>query len=201
MHEGGSAAPRTPGKDGPDMETSAHHRSTRNTAALASPGVMAVYLELQSLYPHKLNYFTKTQLNYEKYDYFPSPLPDAYVRLQTKGDEKQFFLDIFEDTQPFFVLIRRIKKHLEYAESGDWAATDTGPPTILMVCETKSTHKRLRKRIAKELRESHENSTFATTTLQALLARSENKGKVWLRIDEDGDDAEELRRPRSLRTV
>jgi hypothetical protein len=70
-----------------------------------------------------------------------------------------------------------------------------------MVCETKSTHKRLRKRIAKELRESHENSTFATTTLQALLARSENKGKVWLRIDEDGDDAEELRRPRSLRTV
>src|SRR5258708_32533238 len=76
MHEGGSAAPRTPGKDGPDMETSAHHRSTRNTAALASPGVMAVYLELQSLYPHKLNYFTKNQLNYQKKGYFPSPLPD-----------------------------------------------------------------------------------------------------------------------------
>ena len=39
MRERGSVAPRPPGQDGPDMETSAHHRSTRNTAALALPGL------------------------------------------------------------------------------------------------------------------------------------------------------------------
>jgi hypothetical protein len=36
MHEDGSVAPRPFGKGGSGMETSAHHRSTRHTAAVAS---------------------------------------------------------------------------------------------------------------------------------------------------------------------
>lgn len=39
MYEGGSVAPRSAGTDGPDMETSARHRSTRNTSALAPSGL------------------------------------------------------------------------------------------------------------------------------------------------------------------
>lgn len=39
MHEGGSVAPRPPGKDGRYMETSALHRATRNPSALASSGL------------------------------------------------------------------------------------------------------------------------------------------------------------------
>jgi DNA-binding PadR family transcriptional regulator len=85
--------------------------------------VLAIYLMLKALYPakDKLNYFTKAQLSYEKYDFMPSPLQDACIRIKTSTGDRYFFLDIFEDNQPFFVLIRRIKKYLDYAGSGEWA--------------------------------------------------------------------------------
>src|SRR6266545_4953701 len=81
-----------------------------------SKNVLDIYLALKTLYPKqgKLGYFTKSQLNYEKYDFFPTPLQDAYIHLKASTSDRHFFLDIFEDSQPFFVLIRRIKKYLDY---------------------------------------------------------------------------------------
>jgi hypothetical protein len=154
--------------------------------------VLNVYLTLKVLYPakDKCNYFTKTQLSYEKYDFFPSPLQDAYIRVKTSKGEKHFFLDIFEDTQPFFVLVRRIKKYLEYVGSGEWAAYSDSLPTILLVIQNKSVHKRLRKRVAYELRESYEEVAFATARLEYVL-NTDYKGKVWFPIDEEGDDPDE----------
>lgn len=162
--------------------------------------VLSVYLELKALYPAqgKLGYFTKSQLNYEKYDFFPSPLQDAYIHLKANKEDKHFFLDIFEDTQPFFVLIRRIKKYLDYAGSGDWDAySDDALPTVLMVVQNKSIHKRLRKRIAYELRASYEELKVATTRLEYLLT-PDYKGRVWFAIDEDGDDPDDPVKPVAL---
>lgn len=156
--------------------------------------VLGVYLALKTLYPSKdkPNYFTKAQLSYEKYDFMPSPLQDACIRIKTSEGNRYFFLDIFEDSQPFFVLIRRIKKYLEYAGSGEWARYDEdgGLPTVLLVVQNKSVHKRLRKRLAKELRESYEEIRFATGRLEYII-NPENKGIAWLAIDEDGDDPDE----------
>ena len=167
--------------------------------------VLSVYLALKALYPAKgkLGYFTKSQLSYEKYDFFPSPLQDAYVHLKTSKSDQHFFLDIFEDSQPFFVLIRRIKKYLDYAGSGEWARYDTDGelPTVLLVVDNKSVHKRLRKRIAKELRDSYEEIAFATTKLEHILNSTENKGKVWFPIDEDGDDPDEPVKPVALSSL
>jgi len=166
--------------------------------------VLSVYLALKALYPAKgkLGYFTKSQLSYDKYDFFPNPLQDAYVHIKTSQDDKHFFLDIFEDIQPFFVLIRRIKKYLDYAGGGDWATySDGGLPTILLVVQNKSVHKRLRKRIAKELRDSYEEITFVTTKLEHILNNTENKGRVWFPIDEDGDDPDEPTEPLSLTKI
>lgn len=161
-----------------------------------SKNVLNVYSTLKSLYPTqgKLGYFTKSQLSYEKYEYFPNPLQDACIHLKTSNNDRYFFLDIFEDSQPFFVMIRRIKKYLDYAGSGDWEADrHSSLPTILLVVQNKSVHKRLRKRIAYELRESYEELTFATTRLEYIL-EPKYKGQVWFPIDEDGDDAEEPRK-------
>lgn len=163
--------------------------------------VLAIYLTLKVLYPSKgkLNYFTKAQLSYEKYDFMPSPLQDACIRIKTSEGDRYFFLNIFEDSQPFFVLIRRIKKYLEYAGSGEWARYDEdgGLPTILLVVQNKSVHKRLRKRLAKELRESYEDVRFATGRLEYILDL-ENKGKVWLAVNEVGDDPDEPIQPAVL---
>lgn len=152
--------------------------------------LLGVFLVFDTLYGDRLDFFTKSDLSYEQYEYYPQPLPDAHVRLKTSSGTKEFFLDIFEDSQPFFVLIRRIKKYLEYSSSGEWSGDEL--PTILIVVENKSVHKRLRKRIAKELRESYDEVTFTTARLDYLL-NPDNKGKVWLPIDEDGDDLEEPR--------
>lgn len=152
--------------------------------------LLSVYLSLDSLYGNKLDFFTKSDLKYEQFEFYPQPLPDAHFRISTKNSDESVFLDIFEDSQPFFVLIRRIKKYLEYAGSGEWP--EEGMPTILIVVENKSVHKRLRKRITKELRDSYEEVAFATTQLDYLLD-AEYKGKVWLPIDENGDDVEEPR--------
>jgi hypothetical protein len=152
--------------------------------------LLSIYLVLDSLHGDKLNFFTKSDLKYEQFEFYPQPLPDAHARISSKDGDKEFFLDIYEDTQPFFVLIRRIKKYLKYADSGDWP--EETMPTILMVVENKSVHKRLRKRIAKELRDSYDEVTFATTKLEYILD-PEHKGSVWFPIDEDGDDPEEPR--------
>jgi hypothetical protein len=165
--------------------------------------VLSVYLTLKALYPAKgrLGYFTKSQLAHEKYDFFPSPIQDAYVHIKTSKDDKHFFLDIFEDTQPFFVLIRRIKKYVDYAGGGDWATYSDGDlPTILLVVQNKSVHKRLRKRIAYELRESYEELTFATARLEHIL-NPDHKGKVWFPVDEEGDDPDEPITPKSLSSI
>jgi hypothetical protein len=163
--------------------------------------VLNVYLALKALYPAqgKLDYFTKSQLSYEKYDFFPAPLQDAYIRIKTSKGEREFFLDVFEDSQPFFVLIRRIKKYLDYAGSGEWARYDEDNelPTVLLVVQNKSVHKRLRKRLAKELRESYEELTFATTRLEHIL-NPDYKGQVWFPVDEDGDDPDEPLEPVTL---
>jgi hypothetical protein len=158
--------------------------------------VLGVYLALKDTYPNKFYYLTKSRLSYEKYDFFPSPLQDACMCVKTSKGDRYFFLDIFEDSQPFFVLIRRIKKYLEYAGSGEWARYDEegGLPTILLVVQNKSVHKRLRKRLAKELRETYEEVCFATGRLEYIL-NPENKGKDWLAIDEQGDDPDEPMKP------
>ena len=59
-----------------------------------------------------------------------------------------------------------------------------------MTVQNKSIHKRLRKRLVKELRESYEELTFATTRLEHILNR-DYKGQVWFPIDEDGDEPDE----------
>lgn len=155
-----------------------------------SLNILSVHLRLRELYGDKLNYFTKSQLGYHKYDFFPSPLPDAHIKLKTSKGNKRFFLDVFEDNQPFFVLIRRIKKYFDYAGSGEWGDRGGGLPIILLVVENKSVHKRLRKRLAYELRESYEEVSFATTRLEHIL-NPDYKGQVWFAIDEDGDDPDE----------
>jgi len=67
----------------------------------------------------------------------------------------------------------------------------------LLVVENKSVYKRLRKRIAYELRESYEELQFATTKLEHIL-EPKRKGKVWFPIDEDGGDPEEPRKAAGL---
>ena len=157
--------------------------------------ILDTYLALSAIHGSKLDFFTKSDLNYEQFDYYPQPLPDAHIRIKTNKGDRNFFLSIFEDKDPFFIMVRRIKRYLKYAEDGDWEETT---PTILMVVSSKAMHKRLRKRIAYELKESYEDDMrFSTTRLEYATAKDDN-GKIWFPIDEDGDDPDEPIQPVTL---
>ncbi len=144
--------------------------------------ILNIYLTLRTPQSNMLNFCTKSDLKYEHYEYFPQPLPDLYIRLKTEEGEKEFFLDVFENNQPFFVLIRRIKKYLDYAGQGEWP--NEIMPIILLVIESPSVHKRLRKRILRELQESYEDISFATTSINFFL-NPDHKGEEWFLVDGD----------------
>src|SRR5688572_22340841 len=53
--------------------------------------IFAAYNRLRAEYGDRLRFFARANLNYEQFDYFPQPLPDAYIRLRLGGKEKQYF--------------------------------------------------------------------------------------------------------------
>lgn len=76
-------------------------------------------------------FFTRTDLQKDRYDYFPTPLPHAYIRVGSQ----QYFVNVFDSSQPFFAIIKRIKLLNEYYENGQWDDTGTGFPMVLIVLE------------------------------------------------------------------
>jgi len=163
--------------------------------------VFIAWLELWSVHGTKLTFVAREQCNYEKYDFFPHPLPDAFIRLKSSRGERQTFLHIFEAWDPYFVLVRCMKRYVQYASGGDWDTTSTKLPTVLFACSTPSVQKRIRKKLVKELLDNYDDLYFATTTLDELLTCSQNSGKIWRRIDLNGDDPDDPVKPVGLQTV
>ena len=133
--------------------------------------IFTVYNRLRTQIGDKLHFYTRTFLKHEDFEYFPQPLPNAYIVLKGYEDEKQFFLEILHDDQPWFVAVRKILQYVKYEEGGDWAEAGTNFPTILMVCESERLAKRVIKRIPKALADSwdEDNLEFAVTTKVQLL--------------------------------
>ena len=141
--------------------------------------IFSIYNQLKAQYGSKLDFFAKSDL--VGYKHFPKPLPpDAFLILNMEGDEKHFFLDIFEDNQPFFKAVRKIRQYVEYRESGKWAATtDVDFPSILFVCDSTAIQVQIRKQIVKILSKSLiDDLVFATTTKAELKTLAENDA-IW----------------------
>jgi hypothetical protein len=109
--------------------------------------MLDIYVSLQS-HNTDIKFFTKSDLNHEDYEYFPQPLPDAYIKL---ADGKHFFLQIRHEHQPFFVATRAAKRYMEYFENGVWDDTGTAFPVVLFIVDTLSIQKRLHEFVNKNI--------------------------------------------------
>ena len=80
-----------------------------------------------------LNFFTKQELG--SCEYFPDPLPTAYIEEIDGADTNRYFLDYYDDYTPHKVITERVTYYLNYCKGGDWQAnTNNAPfPTILFV--------------------------------------------------------------------
>jgi hypothetical protein len=151
--------------------------------------ILNIYLELHASFPD-LVFAPKFRLNYEHYEYFPHPLPDVYIQIEAGSSDTSYFLDIFEEQQPYFVLVRRIKQYITYSQSGVWDDIEPHFPIVLIVCANRAIQKRLRRRISRELQESYEQITFATTTIAEVIDQSQNT-QIWRPIYSYGDTYED----------
>lgn len=144
--------------------------------------VFTIYDKLQVSYGDSLSFWTKEQLNFDKYDYFPEPKPDAYLTITPEGPrprDRYFFLNYLDDETPFFVHVRRLQKYVDYVEAGEWEdATSSKLRGALLVCESTSLLKRVRKKLA-QIVDEDEVPRFCYTTLDALKKSTAEDDEVW----------------------
>ena len=143
--------------------------------------VLRVLIAIRESHPDTFDIFTQYEL--ADFDYFPSPPPALYLNRfkHQEGEENEYLLEIFGDTQ-LFVIMKRIKIYIEHFDDGDWEqATDNEYPTVLLVCNNGRIEKRLQEAVAKELkgRGMDDEMFFYTTTIKALLGSDVDTREVW----------------------
>ena len=100
--------------------------------------ILAISLKLRHTQP-TVKFFTKVDLQKDDYSYFPSPLPDAYIRV---GDQHHFLIYI-DNSKPFFTTVKWLKLLEEYYENGTWDDTGTEFPSIVTVLDDQEHLKKL----------------------------------------------------------
>jgi len=109
--------------------------------------IFGIYTQLKTRYGDSLCFFTKNQLT--KYDYFSDFTPSVYIRLNTNGPEKDYFLEYLQSSKPFLTSMRRIKQYIDYSDGGEWeAGTNSEFPEVLLVCDKLALQNRLLKKSA-----------------------------------------------------
>jgi DNA-binding PadR family transcriptional regulator len=149
--------------------------------------------QLKAFYP-SLKVFLRRDMN--RYSYFPKPLPDAFLSLKTDTQPKRFFLDSIPDSLPSKPLYQRITRYAEFFDEGGWEVVGDELPILLLIGETGTTERRLRRLAISALNsaDSDEDITVYTTTSGAVQ-NVEGEGAIWTNLD----DSEELRALPDLR--
>jgi len=128
-------------------DSSASLRFVNHNLAIAT-----IYADLKQKYRSQLQFFTKSE--FQDFDYFPVPLPDAYFTLNKPHDRKTaaYFLEVWDSLTPFYIYKRRLSTYIEFAEQGNWEiTTDTNLPTVFVVCDTKTLEQKVQELLTKVL--------------------------------------------------
>ncbi len=146
-------------------------------------------LNLQRLYGSSLDIVTKSQL--VTFDYMPYWLPDLYLVLRTNRTEygrQDYFLDVWDETKPFFISIRRARAYVNYKESGEWPDDTLPLPNLLSYCLDDAFQNKMNRPLQRSLLVAWDNSLiFATITKQQVEQATSSDEPVWRRIDPDYD--------------
>lgn len=132
-----------------------------------------VHVELAKQYGDNLEFFTKAECR--GYDYFPKPLPDAFIRVaqpDRRPKAREYFLEICADTVPAFVHRRCIQQYIDYADEGEWeAALETKLPAVLLVCTTPALQAKLSRLAKRMLDDAYEEELQIVAVSPGIVAR------------------------------
>ncbi|MBM3209724.1 hypothetical protein FJZ39_00035 [Candidatus Saccharibacteria bacterium] len=130
--------------------------------------VCRVAQALSSLYGEEARIFTRTELL--NYGYFPQPQPDLYFSIKRKT-MRHYFVDVYDDSTPAFVMTKKIKRYAEHYESGEWESTGSDYPEVIVACTSPIAEQRLRKKL---LQSATNDITVYTCTIAGLESSGED---------------------------
>lgn len=111
-----------------------------------------IYLNLLSQMEKDEKLHFSTQADLRGFDYFPSPMPDAFIAIKSTKKTKRYFLFCFDERIPWFRLEKRIKKYLEYVDDNSWNSYTKDPlPSFLFICPKEYVKKKIYKLISEEI--------------------------------------------------
>lgn len=148
-----------------------------------------VALKLKAVYAPNLEVMSSFELRV--FDYIPTPVPDLYLKYTIDGKLHGAFLDIWDDTRPFFVQVRKIRNYVKHSEESLWPEGKVPFPAILIVCVTEREERKVYRQLKKALRDSYfsEDIPSATVTLATLQNASSDTDEIWHRANwSDGPD-------------
>ena len=130
-----------------------------------------------------INFFTQQDL--KGYDYFPDPMPDAYINEETKSTNTRYFLDYFDENDSAKYMRFKISKYFQYAESNVWQEnTDNTPfPSILLVFENEWKKKHIYHYTKSRLQKSLTGLDIFLTSKNQIKFAIENTD-IWEKINQ-----------------
>lgn len=127
-----------------------------------------------------LHLFNKHEL--KKFKFFPQDLPDAYIAIKTKNGNSRYFLNLFEEYTPKWVLRNTVKAYIAYFESGDWQSnTKEKFPKILLVASDENSKKHLNFFTRSKINIFEEDLSFYLTTKDKL--KNGNTENIWQKVE------------------
>jgi hypothetical protein len=148
--------------------------------------VAYIYCYLKERYGDDLKFFTKSQI--APYEYLPKQKPEALIRLDVDGEQKEFFLETINPNTPFFGYVGKVRRYIEYSDAGTWQ-DETGRklPGILFVGDSVGTEIRIQKQAARFIKKHYdEEPKIYTSNLDKLKTIQPGYDKVWRDVEETG---------------
>ena len=95
-----------------------------------------MYLKLKDQVSKTTEVHFSTKVDLCGYDYFPDPLPDAYIALKEKRKTDRYFVLLLEEKAPKYSYMDKLKKYMDYLETNEWKSNTKNAlfPSILVIC-------------------------------------------------------------------
>jgi len=125
---------------------------------------------------------------------FPQPLPDMLIDLMDGEDSwKNYLLEVWHSTVPFWVYRKRIKYYIEYVDSDEREdAFSAGMPPLLLVCETPTLQRRAQRYLRRMYDEIDEDDLKILVTNRELLHEASEDDAIWTVVGEDENEMVKL---------
>lgn len=120
-------------------------------------------MQLQLEKGEKLHFSTKANL--VGFEYFPNPIPDAYIAIKSSKKTKRYFLYLLEEKIPMRTLEAKIHKLTNYADNNEWAEYSQDKlPSFLLICP----HETRKRQVNNLIKESFSSGSFFLSTKTSI---------------------------------